>query len=129
MILPHEEFTYGKANRPSTPVKAVVGGFYGAVAEKETLTRYEIIKAQSKPVPLLMARNHTQSSQLFKTYVKSQAIEEEMRASKVLFKMTKFRNVGPRTNSFNNGTGGIIMRSTSYATLQAAPKRDVGSQK
>ena len=33
MIFPHEEFTYGKANRPSTPVKAVVGGFYGDVAE------------------------------------------------------------------------------------------------
>jgi hypothetical protein len=34
MYLPDEEFTYGKANRPSTPVKAVVSNFYGDVAEQ-----------------------------------------------------------------------------------------------
>lgn len=33
IMLPHDDFTYGKANRPSTPVKAVVSGFYGDVAE------------------------------------------------------------------------------------------------
>jgi len=33
MVLPEEEFIYGKANRPSTPIKAVVSGFYGDVAE------------------------------------------------------------------------------------------------
>jgi hypothetical protein len=43
-VLPDEEFTYGKANRPSTPVKAVVNGFYADVAEHETLKRYEILK-------------------------------------------------------------------------------------
>lgn len=34
MYLPEEEFTYGRQNRPSTPVKAVVSGFYGDVAEQ-----------------------------------------------------------------------------------------------
>lgn len=34
MYLPEEEFTYGVANRPSTPVKAVISGFYGDVAEQ-----------------------------------------------------------------------------------------------
>jgi hypothetical protein len=33
MYLPDEEYTYGKANRPSTPVKAVMSNFYGDVAE------------------------------------------------------------------------------------------------
>lgn len=33
IYLPEEEFTYGRANRPSTPIKAVVSGFYGDVAE------------------------------------------------------------------------------------------------
>jgi hypothetical protein len=50
-------------------MKAVMGGFYGDVAEKETLNRYETIKAQSRPVPLLFARNHTHASQMFKTHV------------------------------------------------------------
>ena len=45
ITLPHEDFIYGKQNRPSTPMKAVMGGFYGDVAEKETLGRYETIKA------------------------------------------------------------------------------------
>ena len=44
IYLPEEEFTYGRANRPSTPIKAVMGGFYGDVAEHETLQRYEILK-------------------------------------------------------------------------------------
>ncbi len=34
IALPDEEFTYGRANRPSTPVKAVVSGFYSDVAEQ-----------------------------------------------------------------------------------------------
>lgn len=34
IVLPEEEFIYGKANRPSTPIKAVVSGFYGDVAEQ-----------------------------------------------------------------------------------------------
>ncbi len=33
IYLPEEEFTYGRANRPSTPMKAVMAGFYGDVAE------------------------------------------------------------------------------------------------
>ena len=31
--LPHEEFTYGKSNRPGTPIKDVVTNFYGDVGE------------------------------------------------------------------------------------------------
>ena len=33
IVLPNEEFIYGKGNRPSTPIKAVISGFYGDVAE------------------------------------------------------------------------------------------------
>ena len=34
---------YGTANRPSTPIKAVVEGFFGEVAEQQTLARYELL--------------------------------------------------------------------------------------
>ena len=34
--------TFGTANRPSTPIKAVVEGFFGDVAEQQTLQRYEM---------------------------------------------------------------------------------------
>ena len=62
IVLPEEDFIYGQPNRPSTPIKAVMQGFYGDVAEQQTLQRYEIIKEQSKPVPLIHARNHTKAS-------------------------------------------------------------------
>ena len=62
MYLPEEEFTYGRSNRPSTPIKAVVCGFYGDVAEQQTLSRYEVLKDQSKPISLAQARNHTKAS-------------------------------------------------------------------
>ena len=63
-MLPDEEFTYGRANRPSTPVKAVMSNFYGDVAEQQIMNRYETIKVQSKPVPLVEARHHTKASQM-----------------------------------------------------------------
>ncbi len=90
IYLPEEEFTYGRANRPSTPMKAVVSGFYGDVAEQQTLSRYEILREQSKPVSLAQARNHTKGSQLAQTHTKLKAEEEQMRQSKTLFKMKKF---------------------------------------
>jgi hypothetical protein len=42
--LPDESFTYGKALRPSTPIKDVVSHYYGDVAESEMLTRYDVIR-------------------------------------------------------------------------------------
>lgn len=52
LYLPEEEFTYGRGNRPSTPMKAVMSGFYGDVAEQQTLSRYDLLREQSKPVSL-----------------------------------------------------------------------------
>jgi hypothetical protein len=48
----HHNFTedtrFGTANRPSTPIKAVVEGFFGDVAAVETKQRYiELTSAQS----------------------------------------------------------------------------------
>ena len=42
--LPDESFTYGKALRPSTPIKDVVCNFYADVAEQEMLNRYDYIR-------------------------------------------------------------------------------------
>ncbi len=42
--LPEESFTYGKALRPSTPIRDVVANFYGDVAEADMLNRYDFIR-------------------------------------------------------------------------------------
>ena len=101
IYLPEEEFTYGRGNRPSTPMKAVMSGFYGDVAEQQTLNRYEVLKEQSKPISLAQARNHTKASQLAQTHIKLSSEEEKMRQSKTLFKMKKFQQVTARTNTHN----------------------------
>ena len=101
IVLPEEEFTYGKGNRPSTPVKAVVQGFYSDVAEQQIGQRYELLKEQSKPISLVNFRNHTRASQMVQETLRSTMRDEEMRSSKTLFKMRKFQQVQPRTNTHN----------------------------
>ena len=47
MRLPEESFTYGKALRPSTPIKRVVNNVYGDLAEQDMYYRYEAIKSDA----------------------------------------------------------------------------------
>ena len=42
--LPEQGFTYGKPLRPSTPIRDVIGNFYGDVAENHLQTKYHIIE-------------------------------------------------------------------------------------
>ena len=65
MILPDESFTYGKALRPSTPIKDVVSNFYGDVAQQQILMRYDAIRAQSRSGTRLVSHErHTKASAL-----------------------------------------------------------------
>lgn len=70
MKLPDESFTYGKALRPSTPIRDVVSNFYADVAEQEMLNRYDYIRAQSRSgVRLNCFEKHTKASALAKDHV------------------------------------------------------------
>jgi hypothetical protein len=73
---------------------------------------------------MLYLRNHTHASQMFKQHVQDSAREEEMRSSKTLFKMSKFKNVEARTNTHNTGAGrgsnNNLRRALSYANLQGS---------
>jgi hypothetical protein len=42
--LPEDNFTYGRPLRPSTPIRDVLGNFYGDVAEHMMVTRYDLMK-------------------------------------------------------------------------------------
>jgi len=110
-MLPDEDFTYGMPNRPSTPVKAVVNGYYGDAAEQRITERYELMRAQAKPLSYADARNHTKASHMLSQHVRSTALLETMRSSQTLFKMNRFKNVEPRTNTHNG------RRSASFAYL------------
>ena len=45
MRVPDDSFTYGRALRPSTPIRDVVSNFYGDIAEQDMFTRYGMIRA------------------------------------------------------------------------------------
>ena len=41
IMLPEEDFTYGQANRPSTPVKLVIGNCYAIEQDNRNATMYQ----------------------------------------------------------------------------------------
>ena len=41
IMLPEEDFTYGQANRPSTPVKLVIGNCYALEQDNHNATMYQ----------------------------------------------------------------------------------------
>ena len=43
LSIPDAEFSYGKPTKPPTPIKQVVGNFYGETAAAQTVQKYEVI--------------------------------------------------------------------------------------
>jgi len=105
VLLPEESHPYGKPNRPGTPVGDVVSNYYGINAEKDISTKYEYLREASKPLSLSYARGHTRASAMAHNHVSLQTFNKSMKkidAEGDLFKMTKFKNVKPRTDTFNH---------------------------
>ena len=104
IAVPSDDSTYGTANRPSTPIKAVVEGFFGDVAEQQTVQRYQILRGTSSSGRRFSEmRAHTKASLLAKDHIRQSAQKEDkFRNSQSLFKMGKFKNVTARTNTHNN---------------------------
>ena len=40
IMLPNEEFTFGKRNRPQTPVNGIISHYYGEAASRDMQQRY-----------------------------------------------------------------------------------------
>ena len=79
--------------RPSTPMKEVLGNYYGDMAERIMLHRYDNIRlntASFNKTRLKSAERHTRASALAKTFITTRAIDESFTGSSHLFKMKKF---------------------------------------
>jgi len=48
MYIPEEEFRYGKPNRPSTPMRLVIGNCYGLESQLNLEEEYKIIAENVK---------------------------------------------------------------------------------
>ena len=104
--LPSEEFTYGMPLRPSTPIRDVMGNFFGEMAESEMGYKYQQTKGTFKGTLLPTEAKHTMKSKVAHDFVKSKGSEDDkvaklMSGSKDLFKIKRFNNVQPRTNTNN----------------------------
>ena len=104
--LPEEAHPYGRPNRPGTPVGDVVSNFYGENAEKVITQKYDILKETTKPLSLSYARGHTRASAMAKSHITQDNFNKSYVAlnDKELFKMTKFKNVKPRTDTNNRSS-------------------------
>ena len=101
LYLPEEQFMYGKPNRPSTPVGDVISNYYGAEALKNLEQKYNILRETTKPLGLSFARGHTKASAMAHNFVTQQSQAKELTLDHgKLFKMKKFQNVAPRTNTY-----------------------------
>jgi hypothetical protein len=105
VLLPEEAHPYGKPNRPGTPVGDVVSNYYGINAEKDISKKYDYLSAASKPLSLSYARGHTRASAMAHNHVSLQSFNKSMKkveSEGEIFKMSKFRNVKARNDTFNH---------------------------
>ena len=112
MVVPSdqdEDFTYGQACRPSTPIKAVVGNFYGECAGFLHKAKVHDVRQSDEHFRKLLLsppKPHTRASALADKFVNENTMKkalEDTQNAKTLFKMKKFDNVRPRTSSKNPG--------------------------
>ena len=112
--MPEEEFLYGKANRPGTPVGDVISNYYGEKASKHLEQKYDILKDSTKPLGLSYARGHTKASAMAHNFVSSSVYNASFKqhSSNDLFKMKKFKNVAARTNTNNRRPGTAVTKQS-----------------
>jgi hypothetical protein len=102
-----ESFTYGAPLKPGTPMKAVLGNFYGEIAGFEHKIKTSGIRLSDEHFRkqlLNPPKTHTRASAMADTFVNSRTLKvavEDPSSSKNLFKMKKFLDVEPRTSSKN----------------------------
>jgi hypothetical protein len=103
VFLPEEAHSYGRPNRPSTPVGDVISNYYGDIANKQITQKYDILKETSKPLGLSYARGHTKASAMAHNHISQTNFNKSYAGvnERNLFKMSKFSNVNPRTNTHN----------------------------
>ena len=77
MVIPSDQdetFTYGNPLRPPTPIKAVIGNFYGEVAGYQHKAKASGIRASDENFRHLMLnppKTHTRASAMANTFVNS----------------------------------------------------------
>ena len=95
-IGPSQVATFGKANRPSTPIQGIISFTYANMAEQEIHDKYEHVSKMakdsrhSKPVP-----GNTRARELAAQHVQTE--QERRLVSQERFKLKRFTKVEAKT--------------------------------
>ena len=101
------DHSFGMPLRPPTPMKAVIGNYYGEVAGYQHKQKTQNLRSFDEHIRVAMnnpPKGHTRASAMAGSFVvtkeqgKKQSIEP-----KSLFKMQKFLQIKPRTSTANKG--------------------------
>ena len=99
--------TYGQPLRPPTPIKAVIGNFYGEISGYQHKVKTQSFRVSDEGFRRQMLnppKTHTRASAMANSFVNSKTATNQVQQadmSKSLFKMKKFMAVEPRTSSKN----------------------------
>ena len=104
--LPPQDFTYGIPLRPSTPIRDVMGNFFGEMAENEMVYKYQQTATNFRNSNMPTNAKHTTKSRIAHEFVRSKDQEDKKQAklmsgSNDLFKIKRFGNAKPRTDTNN----------------------------
>ena len=125
MVIPSdndESFTYGAPLRPGTPIKAVIGNFYGEIAGYQHKVKANNVRYSDNEFRNQMLnppKAHTRASAMADTFVNQRTVKkaaDDLENAKSLFKMKKFLQVEPRTSSKNPAYKPTKRSSTAVAT-------------
>ena len=95
--LPSQEFTYGRALRPQTPVTAVIMNQFGDESEKQLQHMYQAQKAMRSSIGRAPVSIRMTNAQVHADNAVRQKIT--VNEPKAQFKLKRFRDVEPRTST------------------------------
>ena len=127
-----DNFAFGMPNRPSTPIRTVVNGVYGVVADFEITNRQADI-AQNKRTEKVTkpSKAHTRASTLAQDQILRSTLTNSLKAKDHeadLFKLNKFKNINSRvgqhhTNDPRRSRQGLPEKATLSAAFQTTQPR------
>ena len=99
LSLPNETFTYGRRNRPQTPVKGIILNHYGETAGNELQQKYKAIKdykRHASPRNNTFEIRYTNAQMKADEFIKTKTSVFDEDPAKKEFKLKRFQNIEPR---------------------------------
>ena len=96
--MPQEGFTYGRANRPQTPIDGIISNMFGEESSQALQSRYGKLKAWRKDLKSPKGEiKYTKAKLRADEFVKAKsAVSPFAQAQSLDFKLKRFQNIESR---------------------------------